>query len=152
MFALGAVALTISMDVLVDTQAQGNEIATGIELRQVAALTASHVQEAGRVATAVPDAGFEATFDLPREIDELGYRISFYPPIGACQSNLEVRVISEDGRLTASVPIGNLGELSIGGDCLNVGGTLHSSAGSARVIYDPTAEPEITIQPAKVTP
>lgn len=149
MFGLGAIALTLALNVLSDTTTQSNDIASGSELRQVGELAAGHVQGAVSVVTAAPKSNYVLDFDLPASIGPRSYKLTVVPdtvnPV-PCPEEARLIVTTDDGDLTAEVSLGNVRAMVLGtNDCLDVTGTVHSSAGSVRVIYDPTAEPEISL-------
>ncbi len=167
MFALGAVALTFSLDVLVDTQETGSEIAASIEVKEVAQVTASLIERAARVGQTAPNASYNLTYELPANQHVRSYNVSIRmttPQAPDCETQPEVFVITDDAALNTTVPLSNLTThepvVDGSGDVVcelvegsfDLEGSFHSSAAAVRVKYErtaePTAEPRIVLEPA----
>ncbi len=127
MFALGAIALVFSMDVLVDAQDQGSEIAAAQQVNAIGQATATSITDAARAAESSPNATFETTLEFPEPVQSHNFTIhldvpdepdpdaepqgweDFWHPEkdGGCPVNPSVRVATGDERITSTVPLDN---------------------------------------------
>lgn len=159
MFALGAVALTFSLDVLVDTQETGSEVAAGIEVKEVAQVTASLIERAARVGQTAPNASYNLTYELPANQHVRSYNVSIrMTPAQApdCLTQPEIFVITDDAALNTTVPLANLtthepdgsGGCTLAEGSFHLEGSFHSSAAAVRVKYERTTEPRLVLEPA----
>lgn len=80
MFALGAAALVLSMDLFVDTQEHGARIASAQQADRLAQVTGTTVGDAATVAHAAPNATFESTVDLPDAFRNRNFTIQLFVP------------------------------------------------------------------------
>lgn len=80
MFALGAVALTVSMDMFVDAQERGATIAAAQEASSLAEVTGTTTSDAATVAHATANATFETTVELPQRLQGANFTIGFRVP------------------------------------------------------------------------
>jgi hypothetical protein len=80
MFALGAVALTVSMDMFVDAQERGATIAAAQEASSLAEVTGTTTSDAATVAHATANATFETTVELPQRLQGANFTISYRVP------------------------------------------------------------------------
>lgn len=147
MLALGAVALTLAMNVMTDTQEDANRIAAGAQLKQVAEIVAGHIQEAARVAVVAPNATYEMSFEIPESIGRFPYNGTIKAVNCNDPSGGWVVVSNQEVQLDANVSLGNAGLVEVDSVCLlDEDVTFHSSAGCLKISYDGTsADPEIAI-------
>jgi hypothetical protein len=80
MFALGAVALTVSMDMFVDAQERGATIAAAQEASSLAEVTGTTTSDAATVAHATANATFATTVELPQRLQGTNFTISYRVP------------------------------------------------------------------------
>lgn len=158
MFGMGAVALTFSMEIMTDAQQRGTEVATGRQMKQVAQVSSTLIEEAARAAHTAPNATFETTFELPSTIGGQNYTIQLFVPnkpgtvswSPPCPTNPKLRVVTADEQLNTEVLLSNrtTGELTEG-QCLQLDtdSTVHSSDPHLQVKYEwGTDHPEIKIE------
>lgn len=104
MFALGAIALVFSMDVLVDAQEQGSRIAAAQQLNAVGQATATGITDATRAAETSPNASFESTINFPERIQAQNFTIRLTVPdepaygSAACDTGSEWRCFWHPGQ------------------------------------------------------
>lgn len=158
MFAMGATALTFSMEMLVDAQERGADIATAKQVNQLGQATATLVQDAARAAHNAPNATFSTKITLPDTMAGRNYTIRLHVPGGSsptpsptCPTNAEVHVASGTEDIDKTVRLGNLttGEV-LPGTCLvlDTSETVSSSDGALRVRYERAPTPTITLDSA----
>lgn len=162
MFAMGAAALTFSMQMLVDAQEHGADIATAKQVNQLGQASTTVVEDAARAAHSAPNATFTTTVTLPDAMEGRNYTIWFYvpgephprsdsndcwvdfwsstdlSPCGdthtGCPTNAEVRISTGDDQIEETVRLGNLttGEV-LPGTCLVLDTTETVSSSSGAV-------------------
>lgn len=148
MFALGAIALTFAMQVMVDTQEAGAEVAAAQQVNQVGQVTATLVEQAGSLGQTAPNASFVRDFQLPRTIGGNDYTVSFSSTsTSTCPKEPRVHVQTLDEDLSESFPLANLTSLDFdknpnAEECLELAGEFHSSSGVARIKYNWSADPK----------
>jgi hypothetical protein len=156
MFAVGSMALVFAMDVLVDAQQRGNEVAAAKQAEQFGQLTGSLAEQASRVAQTAPNATYNTTFDLPNPVGAnmtvtINRELLPNGTAADCGFEATVHVRSGDQRVSTSFPLGNVSTVEIDGDCLEFKGELDTSAQAASVRYDPPgkthAAPTIVLEP-----
>lgn len=150
MFAMGATALAFSMEVLVDTQEAGAEIATARQVNQIGQMTSTLVHDAARAAQSAPNATFTTSVNLPGTLQGQNYTIRLFvrnqtadPSSPPCPTNPEVHVASGVEDVGATVRLANLTTSEVlPGTCLalDTDRTVASSADALRVKYERTAD------------
>ena len=147
MFALGAIALSFAINVLVDARETSDEIAAATQLKQAGQIVAGNLQEAVRVANAAPAATYNATYELPTAIQGRAYAIDIVPSGTNCQRQ-DVVVTADDHLASAVIPLGNASLTEVSpGVCLTLRGSFHSSAGVVTVLYRAKPSPNIDLRP-----
>ncbi len=167
MFAMGAAALTFSMQMLVDAQEHGADIATAKQVNQLGQATTTVVEDAARAAHNAPNATFTTKITLPDAMEGRNYTIWFHvpgepDPVGSpsswssfwqpsCPTNAQVRISTGDDQIEETVRLGNLttGEV-LPGTCLvlDTTETVSSSSGALGVRYERGSNPTITLDAA----
>lgn len=164
MFAIGAMALIFSMEILTDAQERGNDLATAQQADRIGQVAGSLVEQAARVAQESPNSSYETKFKMP---DAVGQQFSvevtrtlredpasspptYYNPRD-CDYRATLHVRSTNEQVATSFPLGNISTIQIDGDCLEFRGEVDTSAEAAMVRYersaDTNARPVIFLEP-----
>ncbi len=164
MFALGAIALVFSLDVLVDAQHQGNDIAVAQQMNDISQATAASLLDAARAAETSPNATFDTTVTFPATIQANNFtlRLSvsgeptptdddcdtgqewrcFWHPDPAhdgCPKDPVLHVSTGDQDLDAHVPLSNRTTAQATANAclvLDTSRTVTSSAGAMTISYE----------------
>lgn len=153
MLALGAIALTISMSVLTETQEDGRDIALSIQMKQAGQIVVAHLQETARVATLSPNASYNMILEIPDPVAGRSYNATVTPvetdPKPPCEArNLTITSITDLGKVAVNVSLGNAGQTEVGNRCLFAAGlAFDGSSPRWRVQYENRTAPQITIHP-----
>lgn len=156
MFALGAIALVFSLDVLVDAQDQGTEIATAQQINDVSHATTASLLDAVRAAETSPNATFETTLTFPATIQANNFTLritvpdepdydddpawrDFWGPSNECPQDPVLHISTGDEDLNTHVPLSNRTTAQATTDAclvLDTNRTVTSSAGGMTVTYE----------------
>lgn len=156
MFGLGAIALVFSLDVLVDAQDQGTEIAAAQQMNDVSQATAASLFDAARAAEASPNATFETKLTFPANIQANNFTLritvpgepaydddpawrNFWDPQNDCPKNPTLHVSTGNQDLDAAVPLSNRTTAEATSDAclvLDTDRTVASSAGGMTISYE----------------
>jgi len=151
MFGIGALVLTFSMNLLVDAQSRGNDLAEAKQNAQVAQVTASLTEQAANVAQRAANATFATSFDMPKSIRSQGFTVSYEVSNSGCPYEANVTVDSPRDHLGTNVSLGDVSNVTVRDTCLRLSGDVHSSARQAQIRFDPhhgsSQLPTIVLEP-----